>query len=265
MPGSRQRCGTPLSAAGAGAVWITGAGKGIGRALALKYAAAGRTVAVSARTEADLSQLEEDAKPLSGAVRSFPLDTTDEDAVFVVLEAVERALGPVDQVILNAGTHIPTPVDKFLPKVIRSLFDVKVMGTVHCLSALLKRRHERQGCRIAVVASVAGYRGLPSASAYGATKAALINLCEGLRPELEPFGIILQLINPGFVRTPLTDKNDFPMPFLISAEKAADCIYAGLESNRFQIAFPFRFALIMKVLRLLPDALYLWITRRLVS
>lgn len=265
MLGRWQSGGAPLSGERHGTVWITGAGKGIGRALALKYAAAGRSVAASARTVADLTRLEEDAKPLPGSVHGFPLDTTDQEQVLTVLEDIERALGPVGQVILNAGTHIPTPVYTFSPDLIRSLFDVNVMGTVHCLSAILKRREERHGCRVAVVASLAGYRGLPIASAYGATKAALINMCEGLRPELEPFGMTLQLVNPGFVQTPLTDKNEFPMPFLISAQKAADCIHAGLESEHFQIAFPFRFALIMKILRVLPDALYFRITRRMVS
>jgi short-subunit dehydrogenase len=265
MLGRWKRGGAPLSKERDGTVWITGAGKGIGRALALKYAGAGRSVAASARTMADLTRLEEDAKPLSGSVHGFSLDTTNQEQVLAVLEEIERVLGPVGQAILNAGTHIPTPIDTFSPDLVRSLFDVNVMGTVHCLSAFLKRREERHGCRVAVVASLAGYRGLPIASAYGATKAALINMCEGLRPELEPFGITLQLVNPGFVQTPLTDKNDFPMPFLISSEKAADCIYAGLESNRFQISFPFRFALIMKILRVLPDALYFRITQRMVS
>ena len=265
MLGRRQSGGTALNTPRDGTIWITGAGKGIGRALALKYVAAGHLVAASARTVADLERLEEDAKPLPGAVHSFPLDTTDQERVFAVLGDIERALGPVGQVVLNAGTHIPTPIDSFSTDLIHSLFNINVMGTVHCLSALLKRRDERHGCRIAIVASLAGYRGLPMASAYGATKAALINMCEGLRPELEPFGITLQLVNPGFVQTPLTDKNDFPMPFLISAEKAAKCIYSGLKSDRFQIAFPFRLSLIMKILRVLPDALYFQITKRMVS
>jgi short-subunit dehydrogenase len=125
-------------------------------------------------------------------------------------------------------------------------------------------RARRRG-RIAVVASLAGYRGLPSAAAYGATKAALINMCEALFPDLAKDGIRLSLVNPGFVSTPLTDKNDFPMPFLISAEAAARCIAGGLETGRFEIAFPWRFAWIMKCLRLLPARLLFLITRRMVK
>lgn len=143
------------------------------------------------------------------------------------------------------------------------LFDVNVQGTVNCLSALLATREPRRGTRLAVVASLAGYRGLPSASAYGATKAALINMCESLKPELEQMDIVLQLVNPGFVKTPLTDKNDFPMPFLVSAETAADRIFDGLQTNRFEIAFPSRFALIMKTLRALPSGLFFSLTRKM--
>lgn len=247
----------------AGTVWITGAGKGIGRALALRYAEEGWTVAASARTDADLTQLEQDATALPGSVRAFRLDITDSAQVIATIEKIESECGQIDQAVLNAGTHVPTPVADFTPDRIRALLEVNVMGTVHCLSALLASRGKRGGSRVAVVASLAGYRGLPGASGYGATKAALINMCEALRPELEPLGILLQLINPGFVETPLTDKNDFPMPFLISAERAAERIYDGLKSDRFEITFPTRFAFIMKALRALPDPLFFRIARRM--
>jgi short-subunit dehydrogenase len=114
-----------------------------------------------------------------------------------------------------------------------------------------------------VVASLAGYRGLPGAAAYGASKAGLINLCEALRPELAAVGVDMRLINPGFVKTPLTDKNDFPMPFLIDVDEAVDRIIDGLQGDSFEIAFPRRFALLMKLLRLLPDRLFFGVTRRM--
>ena len=247
-----------------GVVWITGAGKGIGRALALRYARLGHTVAASARTKTDLQSLAAEAEPLDGAIRPYALDVTDASAVPVAVAAIEHDLGRIDRAVLNAGTHIPTPVGAFSPGAWRTLLDVNVMGTVNCLAALFEDRAHRRGCRIAVVASVAGYRGLPSASAYGATKAALINMCEALKPELDALGIAVQLVNPGFVETPLTDKNDFPMPFLISAEEAARRIVDGLARDRFEIAFPTRFVMIMKMLRLLPHALFFPITRRMV-
>lgn len=244
-------------------VWITGAGKGIGRALALKCAAAGDTIAASARTAADLESLAMEAAHLPGRVRPFPLDVTDSPGVAARIAEIENALGLIDIAVLNAGTHTPTPLSDFTPAAVRSLFEVNVMGAVNCLSALTAKREVRRGARIVVLASLAGYRGLPLASAYGASKAALINMCESLKPELERFGIGLQLINPGFVKTPLTDKNAFPMPFLIPAEIAAERIFKSFESGRFETAFPRRFAFIMKLLRLLPDRLYFQLTRRM--
>ena len=121
----------------------------------------------------------------------------------------------------------------------------------------------REG-RIAVVASVAGYRGLPTAAAYGMTKAGLINMAEALKPELDGHGVTIQVVNPGFVRTPLTDRNPFPMPFLMEPDAAAEAFYRGLQSNRFEIIFPRRFAYLLKVLRLLPAPLAFAVTRRMV-
>ena len=121
----------------------------------------------------------------------------------------------------------------------------------------------RSGGAIAVVSSLAGYVGLPGAAAYGASKAALINLTESLRPELSTYGIKLQVVNPGFVKTPLTDKNTFKMPFLMDVDEAADALYKGLNSKRFEITFPTRFAMIMKLLRYMPYTLFFFITKRL--
>ena len=124
---------------------------------------------------------------------------------------------------------------------------------------------EREAGHIAVVASLAGYRGLPTSAAYGATKAALINMCEALKPELAVHDVRMTLINPGFVETPLTDQNDFPMPFLIPVEAAVDYIMQGLNGNAFEIAFPWRFAWLMKLLRILPDRVFFAVTRRMLS
>ena len=145
---------------------------------------------------------------------------------------------------------------EFTAEGLRDLIEINVMGTAACLEALMPRMIARGRGRIAVVASVAGYRGLPTSAYYGATKAALINLAESLRFDLARAGVTMQLIDPGFVKTPLTDRNEFPMPFLISAELAADRIASGLRSRRFEIAFPRRFVWMLKLLRCLPYALY---------
>ena len=243
-------------------VWITGAGKGIGRELARHYAQQGWTVAVSARTEADLQLLAEELP--AGQIKIFPLDVTDKEAVATTVYQIEHKVGEIDLAILNAGTYTPTPAESFAVDPFRKLVETNLMGTVNGLAPLLEIFQKRLSGQIAVVASLAGYRGLPGAAAYGATKAGLINICESLRPELERHGVRLSVVNPGFIETPLTAKNDFPMPFLMPAKSAARRIAEGLEAGNFEITFPTRFALLMKLLRILPDRLFFLLSRRMV-
>lgn len=242
-------------------IWITGAGKGIGRALAKHYALAGWIVAASARTEADLGTLAEEAP--NGNVKSFSLDVTDQAATAETVRRIESELGIVDMAIFNAGTHLPTSAEGFSVVEFRQLVETNLMGSVNGLEPIMKAFLARGGGHIAVVASLAGYRGLPGAAAYGSTKAALINMCEALKPDLERSGVKLSLINPGFVETPLTAQNDFPMPFLIPVDEAVSQIVRGLERSNFEIAFPGRFAFLMKVLRILPDRLFFTLSRRM--
>jgi NADP-dependent 3-hydroxy acid dehydrogenase YdfG len=240
--------------------WITGAGSGIGLALARRLASEGWQVAVSARSENSLASVAAGAP----GMHSFPLDVTDRAAVTEAVDAIEAQLGPLDLVVLNAGTYQPVTARTFSVEAWRGMVETNMMGTVHCLSAVMPRMIERRAGHIAVVSSLTGYAGLPSASAYGATKAALINMCEALYPELEAESVRLSLINPGFVDTPLTRKNDFPMPFLISSEDAARRILGGLNAGKFEIAFPFRMLLAMRLLSLLPHRFRLAVTRRMV-
>ncbi|TVR96748.1 MAG: SDR family NAD(P)-dependent oxidoreductase [Rhodospirillales bacterium] len=246
-------------------VWLTGAGKGLGRAVALELARRGDRVAASARTEADLVTLATDANELDGQIRPFPLDVTDEEANAATVAAIEQQMGPINLAILNAGTHAPISADAFTATTFRTLVEVNLMGTVHGIAALLPRFIGRRSGHIAVVASVAGYRGLPTSAAYGATKAALINMCEALKPELDRAGVRIALVNPGFVRTPLTDRNPFPMPFLMEADDAARRLVVGLDSGRFEITFPRRFTWGLKLLRCLPYALYFPLVGRLLK
>ena len=248
-------------------LWITGAGKGIGRAVAWEYAARGWIVAASARTAADLTALAEEAAAakLSGQIVAFPCDVTDHDALKQTFKAIEHDLGPLDQVIFNAGTHIPNAVTNFSVAPFRTLMEINFLGVVNGLDAVVPTFASRRAGHIAVVASVAGYSGLPLASAYGASKAALINMCEALRPEMENAGIGFSIINPGFVRTPLTAKNTFPMPFLIDAEAAARHIFEGMAKGKFEIAFPRPFVIILKLLRMAPYWLYFAVSRRVIG
>ena len=243
-------------------VWICGASQGIGKALALELAANGARVAASARNAEALELLAGEALTLKGSIHPFPLDVTNLQSLYETLDEIVTTLGPVNIAVLNAGTHKVTPATDFRSSDIEPLLTLNVMGAVNGLEVLLPKMRALGHGRIAVVASLAGYRGLPTVAGYGASKAALINLCEALRLELHRTGVVLQVINPGFVKTPLTDKNPFEMPFLISAEKAAKIIAKGLQSDRFEIRFPGAFAFIMATLRLCPHWLYSILIRK---
>lgn len=194
---------------------------------------------------------------------SVPADVTDEASIRQAVETIEAEIGPIDLAILNAGSHNPMTAGAFSATEFRSLVETNLVGAARCLDSLLPAMIKRRSGHLVVVASVAGYVGLPTAAAYGATKAGLINLAEALKPELDAYGIKIQLVNPGFVRTPLTDKNPFRMPLLMEVDDAADALLRGLESARFEISFPWRFTVFMKLLRLLPYGLVFAITRRL--
>lgn len=245
-------------------VWITGASSGIGRALALRIARDGWTVAATARSQDDLDTLADEAGPVTGRIVAFPGDVADDNAMRDLVARMEFELGPIDLAVLNAGTHQPVSALELEPGDFRKLIEINFLGTVNCLAALVPGMAARHSGQIALVGSVAGYCGLPTSAAYGASKAALINMAEALKPELDAAGIRLQLVNPGFVRTPLTDRNQFPMPFLMEVDDAAEAFWRGLQSNRFEIVFPRRLGWILKLMRLLPYPLFFGATRRMV-
>jgi len=245
-------------------IWIVGAGRGIGRALTLDLAGRGVTVLASARGAADLDAVRDAASDGAGRVVPWPLDVTDRAAVARALTAIEAEEGLPDTVVLNAGTHQAMPAARFDADVFDRLFAVNVGGVVNALDAVIPRFVARRRGRIVVVASVAGYVGLPTAAAYSGSKAAVIAMCEALRPDLAQFGVTLQVVNPGFVRTPLTDGNTFPMPFLMEPEAAARRIVRGMQGDGFEITFPRRFTWMMKLLALLPYPLLFSLTRRVI-
>lgn len=239
-------------------VWITGASTGIGASVARQLADAGITVAISARNAETLNQLAAENKNL----RSFPLDVTDTVKVASTFAEIESGLGPVDLVIAAAGTYTPSSAADFRVELFRAMYEVNYLGVVNVLAAVLPVFRGRHAGRVSWVASVSGYRGLPKAAAYGPTKAALINLAESLRPELERDGVEVSVINPGFVKTPMTEQNDFEMPFLMDVEDAARATVAGLAAGKFEVAYPRRFVAIMKTLRVLPYSLFFALVKR---
>ena len=248
-----------------GCAWITGASSGIGRALALNLAAAGWTVAVSARRADALDEVVRAAGEGPGRIVAYPLDVTDGAAVAATLERIEAEVAPVARAVLNAGMHKPTPAADFRAEAVEAIVTLNVLAVARGLDALLPRMRERGRGQIAIVASVAGYRGLPTAAGYGASKAAAINMAEALRPELEAEGILMQVVNPGFIETPMTAENRFPMPMLMSVRDAAAALTRGLDSRRFEIVFPRLFCWFVKLYRCLPYALALALARRMVA
>lgn len=247
--------------------WITGGGSGIGLEVARHLAHQGVCVVISGRKPDKLEQACQvvNAENPKGSLHSLSVDVTDVTSIKTCWTLLNEEYGLPDLVILNAGDHKPVNIEDFNADIFKHLMKVNFQGVINCLQEVIPDFCKRGSGQIGVVASVAGYQGLPTASAYGASKAALINASEALYPELKLKGIDLSLINPGFVRTPLTDKNTFEMPFLIDPQPAAEAIIKGLQRKKFEIAFPLRFVIMLKCLRFLPYSLYFKLTRRLLS
>lgn len=241
--------------------WIVGASSGIGAALARCLVSEGWRVVASARNRAALEAL---ATDLGESLWALPLDVTDADTFAAAAAEIEQRWGGISHCVLNAATYTPMPLQEFALERFRTALEVNVMGVVNGVAAVLPVMRKHGAGQILITASVAGYRGLPGAAPYNASKAALISLAESLRPELEREGICMRVINPGFVETPLTDKNDFAMPAMISPEQAARAIASRLDDTGFEIAFPRGFVWAMKVLRQLPYRLFFALTRRMV-
>jgi len=246
-------------------VWLVGASTGIGRATAVKLHALGARVIVSARGAAALADLAAQCPGL----QTWPLDVTDAHALQAATDALVRQHGGLDLVLYCAGHYRAMQASQFdLADAVRHQ-QVNYVGALNLLAAvlpvLLRQAAAGQAGHLSLVASVAGYRGLPQALAYGPTKAALINLAEVLYLDLATRGVGVSLINPGFVETPLTAQNAFHMPALISPEHAADAMLQGWAQGRFEVHFPKRFTRLLKLMRWLPDSLYFQVVRRAVS
>lgn len=239
--------------------WITGASSGIGRQLAIDLASAGVTVVASARSGDALAQLSE----TYSRIKAYPLDVADRQAVHDVVARMSADVGTPDLVILNAGVWHPMTAKDFDAEKSSHSMAVNYLGLAYPIEALLPAMIARKAGHIALVASVAGYRGLPLAAAYAPSKAAAIALAESLALELPRHGLTVSIVNPGFVETPMTAVNTFPMPFKIGVDAASRIILRGLSRGKYEIAFPWQMAFIMKALRAMPNKLFLHIGRRL--
>ena len=246
-----------------GCAWVTGASTGIGRSVALRLAKEGWAVAATARSAEGLDSLEKEASRLKGKIIGFAGDISDRSQMAKVVEEIESQHGPIALAILNAGIYLSVEAANLdLDKFDRSV-DVNLKGTANCLAPLIRWMRARHKGHIALVSSVTGYGGLPTCTAYGATKAALINMAECMNIELAKDGILVSIVNPGFVDTPAQDDLEFPKPFMVSSETAAKRIIGGLKKGKFEITFPKRFTYILKILNnFIPKSVYLNLIRK---
>jgi len=244
-----------------GVAWITGGSSGIGEALARRMAGQGWTVVISARSA---GKLEEIAKNHTGNGRivARAVDLVDSDGVQRAVREIEAEHGPIALAVLNAGIYLSVSAEKPSFDDYKKTFDVNLSGTAACLCALTPLMSGRRSGQIAIVSSATSFGGMPTSSAYGASKAALVNMAACLRIELHRFGVLCQVVTPGFVETPAQDDNAFPKPFMISASEAAKRIAAGLKSKRFEITFPRRFTWALKAIYALPYSWSLGLVRK---
>ena len=242
-------------------IWITGASSGIGKAVAKKFANEGWRVAVSARRKELLDELAEHHNILS-----FPLDVTDRSQINNVFKDIVNEFGNLDVCLFSSGTYEPKDEQSIDPDKIKNVINVNFLGVIDCVKSVEEYFKNKKSGHISIVSSIAGYRGLPNSSGYGPSKAALTNFCESIYFDFKKFGIRVSIVSPGFIKTPLTDKNDFPMPFLRTPDYAAEKIFNGLtKSKSFEIHFPKALTLILKFLRILPYSLYLFLVDKLVK
>jgi short-subunit dehydrogenase len=236
-------------------VWLVGASTGIGAALARDLARRGARLALSSRNGDKLRALN-----IHGAL-ILPCDATNSVSLTAARLSLCSAFGGVDLVIYLAGDYAPMQADSFDIEAAEKIFEVNFLGAARLGATVFSDLQAGGG--IAFVASIAGYRGLPRALAYGPGKAALINFAESLYFDLAPKRIGVWCINPGFVATRLTDKNDFDMPALITPDQAAGEIVKGFRSGRFEIHFPKRFSWAMKLVAHLPYRLFFALVARI--
>ena len=233
--------------------WLIGASEGLGRALALTLSRAGVEVIVSAR---NAERLEAVVAELPGRGSAQVVDVSDTASV----QAAAEAVGPVDGMVYLAGLYWPMKATAWDTGKALAMADVNFSGALRSVGAVLPGMLDRGAGHIVLTGSLAGFRGLPGAVGYSGSKAAVVSLAETLKADLRGTGVEVQIANPGFIKTRLTDKNDFDMPFLMTAEAAAQAMFELMISDRFKKSYPFAFASFFRLGQVLPD----WIWDRLI-
>ena len=234
-------------------IWITGASSGIGRALAIKFANEGWIVAASARRENLLQELNK----INENIYAFPLDVTNISQCKSVFKSIIEKYKSVEISVFGTGIHDPKSEKEFNLDKIRKIMEVNYFGTMNSINSVYDYFNNKKSGQISIISSVAGYRGLPAAGAYCASKSALTSFAESLHFEMKRKNVRVSLVSPGFIKTPMTDQNDFPMPMIKSPEFAAEQIYKGLINKKvFEIHFPKAFTYFLKFLSILPNSIY---------
>lgn len=229
--------------------WLVGASEGLGRAVAHALSRSGAEVVVSARNEDRLQELVDE---LPGRASWVAVDVSDRASVS---GAVER-VGEIDGLVYLAGVYWPLGADQWDADRNEQMTDINYVGAQRVVGAVLPAMLERGAGHIVLTGSLSGFRGLPGAVAYGASKAAVMYMAEAMHADLRGTGVDVQLVNPGFIRTRLTDKNEFDMPFIMEPEVAADHVVSHMRSGGFRVSFPWGFGLMFRASRWLPDPLY---------
>ena len=241
-------------------IWITGASTGIGKALAIKFSQNGWKVAISARREVLLSEIASENKNIF----AFPFDVTDKEKCNSTFNLIKNKFDNIDLCVFSTGTWDPKKEKEIDVEQIENVMKINFFGTLNCIKSVESYFKTRGYGQISIVSSIAGYRGLPNSTGYGPSKSALNNLAESLYFDFKRHGVRVSLISPGFIKTPMTDKNDFKMPFLKSPEFAAEKIFNGLvNSKSFEIDFPKQLTITLKLLKILPIKLYFKIVERM--
>lgn len=240
-------------------IWIIGASSGIGAALARELSAGGATLILSARSKDALEGLR---KELGNQHAIYPLDVANYGDVEAAANYIKTTLEKIDRVIFMAAIYKPANIENMDVVFAKQLLEVNVLGAFHVAKATLPILQKQSEGQLALCASVAGYVGLPGGQPYSASKAALINFAESLYAEV-PKNVDIKVINPGFVRTPMTDKNNFSMPMRLEPEVAARCIADGLKSREFEIHFPKKFTIFLKFLSIMPYGIKLFLTSKM--
>ena len=241
-------------------IWITGGSTGIGKALAIKFARKGWNVAISARRAELLNEISNSYENIS----NFPLDVTDKEKCKEVFNEIKNKYENIDICFFSTGTWDPKKEKAIDIEQMENVFRVNFFGTVNSIKAVEQYFRDKKKGIITIVSSIAGYRGLPNSTGYGPSKSALNNLAESLHFDFKRYNVRVCLVSPGFIKTPMTDKNDFKMPFLKTPEYAADQIYEGLvNKNIFEIHFPKSLTITLKLLSFLPSKIYFGLVGKL--